>query len=202
MKLLDQATHRLNLTNAARRLYVNDGTVILTIEDLIQWTSNFYRKRFNELSKSNQGTTSMLDKVELNTPLPPKGDSQRRTSLDNQSERTTFSAKLRELSPSKQRFLNLPKFADLKRAMKSNTTKQGVEVDMDYLLKFPIEVWVSSGEPFIRPNGLFICFSDRRILRFFFVLKMLINDTIFDLINVNSEHQLNTIWKKKNILYV
>jgi hypothetical protein len=27
---------------------------------------------------------------------------------------------------------------------------------MEYLLKFPIEVWVSSGEPFIKPAGLLI----------------------------------------------
>lgn len=52
--MLDQATHRLSLTNAARRLYVVDGTVILTIEDLIQWTTEFYRKRFEALSKANQ----------------------------------------------------------------------------------------------------------------------------------------------------
>jgi hypothetical protein len=27
-------------------------------------------------------------------------------------------------------------------------------IDMNYLLKFPIEVWVSSGEPFVKPTGL------------------------------------------------
>lgn len=55
LQILDQATHRLSLTNAARRLYVVDGTVILTIEDLIQWATDFYKKRFDGLSKTNQG---------------------------------------------------------------------------------------------------------------------------------------------------
>ena len=68
-KLLDQATRRLNLTNAARRLYVIDGTTILTVEDLIQWMSEYYKKRFLSTSK-----TTMLDKVQVETPLPPKSN--------------------------------------------------------------------------------------------------------------------------------
>ena len=77
----------MSLTNAARRLYVGDGSVILTIEDLIQWTTEFYRKRFEGLSKANQRSfcsligkellrlsleTALLDRVELNTPVPRK----------------------------------------------------------------------------------------------------------------------------------
>lgn len=77
---------------------------------------------------------------------------QRRSSVDNQSERTTFSAKLRDLSPSKQRFQNVPKPTDLKRAIKPSSTKGGLDIDMAYLLKFPIEVWVSSGEQFVHPT--------------------------------------------------
>lgn len=82
-------------------------------------------------------------------------DSQRRSSVDNQSERTTFSAKLRDISPSKQRFQSLPKPSDLKRAIKQNSATRSIDIDMSYLLKFPIEVWVSSGEPFVKPAGLF-----------------------------------------------
>ena len=46
-----------------------DGTVILTVEDLLQWTNDFYKKRFLQSTK-----TTLLDKVELNTPLPPKSN--------------------------------------------------------------------------------------------------------------------------------
>ena len=81
---------------------------------------------------------------------------QRRSSVDNQSERTTFSAKLRDLSPSKQRFQNVPKPSDLKRAIKPSSTRVGLDIDMAYLLKFPIEVWVSSGEPFVNPTSSLI----------------------------------------------
>lgn len=113
--------------------------------------------------------TALLDRVELNTPVPRKSkgvyplldevyvsivdaEPQRRSSVDNQSERTTFSAKLRDLSPSKQRFQSVPKPSDLKRAIKFSPIKGGLDIDMTYLLKFPIEVWVSSGEPFVNPT--------------------------------------------------
>ncbi|CAF3985284.1 unnamed protein product [Adineta steineri] len=149
--LLDQATHRLDLTNAARRFYVIDGNVMLSIEDLIQWATEYYKKRFNQISKPTQ--TQLLDRVDLDTPVPPKiPDSQRRSSLDNQSEKTTLSSKLRDLSPTKQHFQGLPKASDLKRAIKQNSVTRAIDVDMSYLLKFPIEVWVSSGEAFVRPS--------------------------------------------------
>lgn len=82
-------------------------------------------------------------------------DSQRRASLDNQSEKTTFSTKMRNRSPSKRHFQSLPKFADLQRAIKQNPLTKVLDVDMSYLLKFPIEVWVSAGEPFVNPSGKF-----------------------------------------------
>ncbi len=107
--------------------------------------------------------------VILNIKFHLDPDSQRRSSVDNQSERTTFSAKLRDISPTKQRFQNLPKPSDLKRAIKQSSTKGGVDIDMDYLLKFPIEIWVSSGEPFVKPAGLFksdFCISIRSIVSF------------------------------------
>ncbi|CAF2617983.1 unnamed protein product [Rotaria sp. Silwood2] len=149
--LLDQATHRLSLTNAARRLYVIDGTVILTIEDLIDWEKEYYKKRYLELTKSKPG--SLLDNVELNTPLPPTNpDSKRRSSVDNQSEKTTLSTKLRDISPSKQRFQGLPKASDIKRAIKQSSSPTKLDIDMNYLLKFPIEIWVSSGEAFVHPT--------------------------------------------------
>ncbi|CAF1169688.1 unnamed protein product [Adineta ricciae] len=151
--LLDQATHRLDLTNAARRFYVGDGTVILSIEDLIDWVTEYYKKCYTKLSKQPQ--TQLLDKVELNTPLPLQNpEAQRRSSTDSQSEKTTFSAKMRDISPNKQHFQGLPKSSDLKRAIKQNSAKRGLDIDMNYLLKFPIEVWVSSGEGFVNPSDV------------------------------------------------
>ena len=85
--MLDQATHRLDLTNAARRFYVGDGTVILSIDDLIDWVTEYYKKCYTKLSKQPRKSfdaiihiiysfveTQLLDKVELNTPLPPQSN--------------------------------------------------------------------------------------------------------------------------------
>lgn len=160
--------------------------------------------------------TTLLDRVELSTPVPRKSrlilflfhvecafhldpNTQHHSSADNQSERTTFSTKLRDVSPSKQRFQNIPKLSDLKRAIKSTATKGGVDIDMDYLLRFPIEIWVSSGEPFVYPTGSLIAVLIPLEMVFF---QLRISGKTFDLINVNSEHQLNTISKKKSIPYV
>ncbi|CAM4769077.1 unnamed protein product [Rotaria magnacalcarata] len=156
--LLDQAAHRLNLTNGARRFYVIDGTVILTVEDLIEWAKTYYKNRFTNIikTKDTKAKQPLLDNVELATPLPPNPTSKRRGSADNQSERTTLAAKLRDISPSKQRFQALPKPYDIKRAIKQNSLAKpnDIDIDINYLLKFPIEIWVSSGEPFVNPANI------------------------------------------------
>ena len=60
---------------------------------------------------------------------------------------------MRNRSPSKRHFQNLPKFADLQKAIKQNPMNKTLDVDMSYRLMFPIEVWVSAGEPFVNPSG-------------------------------------------------
>jgi hypothetical protein len=72
------------LTNAARRFYLYDGTMILDVEDLISWATKYYKDRALVLTKRKFCylfidkiirliilETPLLDKAELNTPLPP-----------------------------------------------------------------------------------------------------------------------------------
>ena len=42
--MLDHAMNRLQLRSAARRFYTQDGTLILDVQDLIDWCLNFYKK--------------------------------------------------------------------------------------------------------------------------------------------------------------
>ncbi|CAF1130188.1 unnamed protein product, partial [Didymodactylos carnosus] len=121
--LLDQATQRLKLTNAARRFYTIDGNVILTIEDLIQWTSDYYKRKYAKSSKPEKHNEVLSSTLE--------------TSGAN----------------AKQHYQNLPKPLDIQRAMKKNANGT-TEIDMKQLLKFPIEIWVSSGEPFANPKDI------------------------------------------------
>ena len=44
LKLLDQATVKLELRGAARKLYTEDGTLILDVQDLVDWVIAFYRR--------------------------------------------------------------------------------------------------------------------------------------------------------------
>ena len=49
---MDQATKKLELRGAARRVYMEDGTLILDIHDLVNWCIEHYRK---ELTKMDIG---------------------------------------------------------------------------------------------------------------------------------------------------
>ena len=41
---MEQATSRLNLSQAARRLYTSDGQIILDLDDLVEWVQDQYVK--------------------------------------------------------------------------------------------------------------------------------------------------------------
>ena len=43
LQILDQCTYRLGLNSAARRIYTEDGTMIMEIEDLIEWAVDNYK---------------------------------------------------------------------------------------------------------------------------------------------------------------
>ena len=42
IQILEQATMRLDLPSAARRLYTNDGLIILDLDDLVDWVRDEY----------------------------------------------------------------------------------------------------------------------------------------------------------------
>ena len=50
-QLLDLSTSRLQLRSAARRFYTQDGTLILDVQDLIDWCLDHYRKENRKLEK-------------------------------------------------------------------------------------------------------------------------------------------------------
>ena len=58
--MLDHAMNRLQLRSAARRFYTQDGTLILDVQDLIDWCLNFYKK---ENQKSELEDPKQADRV-------------------------------------------------------------------------------------------------------------------------------------------
>lgn len=59
----------------------------------------------------------------------------------------------RESSSAKVRSQNGLKHPDMKQAVKYNPVTRSLVVDTKYILKFPIKVWVSSGEQFVSPSS-------------------------------------------------
>ncbi|XP_077995160.1 doublecortin domain-containing protein 1-like isoform X2 [Glandiceps talaboti] len=115
--LLDQCTHRLGLNSAARRLYTEDGNLILSKDDLIQWAVENYMKLSKKQTKTEQMKTQDEEKAEKGSKAarPQSGHLQRRGSFGSSS--------------------------DVKK-----------EVSLHSVLRVPIEVWISSGEPFVKPQ--------------------------------------------------
>lgn len=55
--LLELATSKLGLNLAARRIYTQDGTVILGIQDLVVWCVDYYKKILQTLEPTEQKNT-------------------------------------------------------------------------------------------------------------------------------------------------
>ncbi len=51
--MLDQATGKLQLRGAARKLYTEDGNLILDVQDLITWAVEHYKKELNKKENGN-----------------------------------------------------------------------------------------------------------------------------------------------------
>ena len=58
--MLEQATNRLQLRNAARRLYTEDGVLILDVQDLIDWAIDYYRRELEKM-ESMPGQNGTLE---------------------------------------------------------------------------------------------------------------------------------------------
>ena len=52
--MLEQSTARLQLRSAARRFYTQDGTLILDVQDIIDWCLDFYKKENRKLEKGKK----------------------------------------------------------------------------------------------------------------------------------------------------
>lgn len=72
---MEQATSKLQMTQAARRLYTQDGTIIFDVSDLVTWMVDFYRNQLQKNESNHQfqansnrsaDTKTLLDKVDFN----------------------------------------------------------------------------------------------------------------------------------------
>ncbi|XP_054998533.1 doublecortin domain-containing protein 1 [Sorex araneus] len=120
--LLTECTKQLGLARTASRIYTKDGTVVLSLRDLVLWAldASFIQNNSEE-QKIRAATIGTKERA----------SSSMEENLKMKAKSTLF-----------------PKFA---------TSDSFVGIDKSLLtliLRNPIAIWVSCGEPFISPNAL------------------------------------------------
>jgi hypothetical protein len=114
--VLDQATAKLQLRSAARRLYTEDGTLILDVQDLITWSIEHYRRELNKNAAANS------DQQKYRSESPDQAD---------------------------EKPFTQPSRKEIKRLLED--FDRNFKVDARRLFRWPVEAWVSCGEPFVNP---------------------------------------------------
>ncbi len=114
------------MRSAARRLYTEDGTLILDVQDLITWSIEYYRR---ELYKTNSNPKQLQSKSDLGPSEQPYGNEA--TNVDEKP-------------------FTQPTKKEIKRLLEDYD--RNFKVDARRLFRWPIEVWVSCGEAFTDPK--------------------------------------------------
>ncbi|XP_050408824.1 doublecortin domain-containing protein 1 [Patella vulgata] len=192
--LLNQCMKRLGLNNAARRLYTEDGLIMLDIDDLIQYAlENYKNSMVDKLEKmmTENGEVQVSDEeditstqqnhvqeqfnhfqerseIDLNTPLQramqnieqdeedERGDNERGESERGQSEFQDPVENGQELTDAEH--LNVreaevdDKEAEKIQRRRDHLLSQIKLPTLDTILRYPIEIWVSSGKSFVPPE--------------------------------------------------
>ncbi|KAK7477194.1 hypothetical protein BaRGS_00031579, partial [Batillaria attramentaria] len=176
-----QCTQRLGLNTSARRLYAEDGTMFLDIDDIVAWAVSAYRsaladkleamllsdgdqppsdnreqeERMEQLEQSaTQGVDAIVSQALANVQLfGEEGEDSSRGQVDSRAgeegdERAQAETTPRLLEESKVDTVEANKIAKRREQLLSR-----VELPpLDAILRYPIEVWVSSGKNFVPPE--------------------------------------------------
>ncbi|XP_060032632.1 doublecortin domain-containing protein 1 [Erinaceus europaeus] len=120
--LLTECTAQLGLTKAATKVYTKDGTLILSLRNLVLWALDEYFIRKDIEQQEKDAVPVGTDKI------PPEHVKENsRTKVKN----TLFSKSV------------------------TSDNLDGIDKSLlTVILKNPIAIWVSSGEPFLPPNAL------------------------------------------------
>ncbi len=138
--ILEMATGKLGLNCAARRIYTQDGSLILDVQDLVTWCIGFYRGQVQALSEADKEKYTRQPKVSAKD-LVKKCES-------STSEDTEIGGKKLV-----GRALTKPNKNDLKRLVYEIERLDRSRVsDIKKVLKWPVEVWISCGEAFVGPE--------------------------------------------------
>ncbi|CAL1540465.1 unnamed protein product [Lymnaea stagnalis] len=193
--ILCQCTHRLGLTNAARRMYLEDGAIVLDVEDLISYAEENYRSEMinivqakrSEEQKDPEKEDESLQVQRLHSAASYEVSQQVQRSLDKLRQLESLAEEERDESLGQQEeesqqkgwnrkceltdvkadvnnlfsyfyvYFHLSPDLDNEEAQKIKRERDELLKNMklpplDVILRAPIEVWVSSGKPFVSPE--------------------------------------------------
>lgn len=128
--LLQQCTQRLGLANAARKMYTEDGSLMLKIDDLVKQSVANCKSEFEH----------QVDKY-----IKEKQNAENR--LNNSKESCNSEQETEQFLPEEDQKEN-EKLSKERELLLRKVSLPPLNV----ILNFPIEVWVSSGRQFIPPE--------------------------------------------------
>ncbi|XP_064601230.1 doublecortin domain-containing protein 1-like [Liolophura sinensis] len=158
--MLNQCTQRLGMCNAATRLYTEDGTLILDMEDLVGWAVENYKSamltQVDRLLHKQEGSASQGQAdVKEEKAIRAWGDGHANSTLEGETEKDNLMTDAGDGDKT-----------DTDGQTQEKQTKSELNVDtdallsqvplpsLDVILRYPIEVWASSGKPFVSPDVL------------------------------------------------
>ncbi|XP_052066407.1 doublecortin domain-containing protein 1-like isoform X1 [Mytilus californianus] len=166
--ILDQCTYRLGLNSAARRIYTEDGTMVMEIEDLIDWAVDNYKTLMAEYL---QGKDAKVDDLELEH--EPEKQEQETEKLDEQGKNLRERGE-GEGQDSQEEVQQDKDSAEVDQQEANKLAKEREMVlsqiqipGTDTILRYPIEVWISSGKDFVAPEIVESKIENRRKKRVF-----------------------------------
>ncbi|KAL5007685.1 hypothetical protein ScPMuIL_016491 [Solemya velum] len=176
--ILDQCQHRLGLAKAARKMYTEDGTLLFEIEDLIDWAIENYKSLMvDQLERMLQGKDGKATPVpsgdadsENNTGAQPKTMLANVRMLEEEPDeegkseeipvRERGDAEGQDNAPDTQSTENVyNETAEVDQQEAEKVARQREYLlsqvqlpSVDVILRYPIEIWVSSGKNFVAPE--------------------------------------------------
>ncbi|XP_070200716.1 doublecortin domain-containing protein 1-like isoform X2 [Littorina saxatilis] len=176
--ILNQCTTRLGLNTASRRLYSEDGTILLDIDDIVEYAITQYRNALADklealldkdgqrgdvnLEADNRDAEARLEQMQQaareHKPALANVDLFSEDAEDNErgegdpSERAE-EEEAEEGSKDMREDGKGDSMEDNKIARRREELLSRVELPpLDVILRYPIEVWVSSGKSFVAPE--------------------------------------------------
>ncbi|XP_059150633.1 doublecortin domain-containing protein 1-like [Physella acuta] len=158
--ILSQCGHRLGLTSAARRMYLEDGTIVLGVEELVRHAvDNCRAEMVSLLQQRDKPVAEEKDELAQLEQLHSAAILQVTEQMQRSAERLQDINRItqEEEESSEQKEDLQQKDVDREEAQKMAREQElmlkGIKLPpLDVILRAPIEVWISSGKAFISPD--------------------------------------------------